>query len=786
MHRKDLPVALYLRHLCLLFILTIPSLLEARVIELAVGPALAYRAQAALDQALPGDTIVLPAGEYTMEQELAIAAPQVTLRGQGIDQTILKYDLQSGGPQGIVVTANYAIIEDLTLRNHPGDGIKSIGVDGIIIRRTKVEWTRRRHPENGGYGIYPVLSRNVLVEDNHIIGASDAGIYVGQSENIVVRRNLVEWNVAGIEIENSQAADVYENEATNNTGGVLVFDLPNLIQAGGRQTRVYRNHIHSNNLRNFAPAGNSVALIPQGTGILIMANDDVEIFENSIEDHNTTSIAIVSYHVTESAITDDRYDPIPEKIYIHHNKMRRAGRFPIKDGNALGFITGLHAFPFRVPHIAYDGIGQSDGTEGFHDAALEGERRICHFENDWDGNQREKFGNFHLHLSSLFSLVPGKLERNAEAFACQLPRLPEVKLDPWPEPASQQVVDNHNKTQAACSMGSGADVNWQAIDYDCPKLDDYKLFTDPLNPRENPNGNGVKYELNSPLFSDYSTKDRFLFLPPDSKMQFQGQGNFKLPVGTVLTKSFAFQADLRQDEETAKLVETRLLIHRSEGWRALVYRWNEDMTEANILYGGEAVPVHFIHHDGKPRSFSYQIPHLQRCSSCHVKQAPIGLQAKFLNHDMGLDGRQINQLEHWQELGLISGLPEDLDDVARLASWQEEGSIEARARAYLDANCAHCHSPSGQANSTGLFLHAEQAMNTNLGICKPPIAAGRGSGGILFDIVPGEPQNSILMERLASVEAGVMMPEIDKGIVHEEGLALIAEWIQQLQGSCKQ
>jgi len=295
------------------------SVAHAKVWSVPASSRLEFDAQEALLRAQPGDTVQLPAGRFAMNQELSITTPFVTLKGAGMNATTLVYGENAGGPQAIISYADHTVVEDLGILDHPGDGVKIIGADGATIRRVRVEWTKRGTVENGAYGLYPVESHNVLVEDNVVIGASDAGVYVGQSDNIVVRRNRVEYNVAGIEIENSQRADVYDNVATNNTGGVLVFNLPNLMVQGGRGTRVYQNFIYENNFKNFAPKGNSVSTVPQGTGILVMGNDDVEIFRNTIERHNTTSIAVVSFHITQRAVQNPRYDSLPEHISNRDN-----------------------------------------------------------------------------------------------------------------------------------------------------------------------------------------------------------------------------------------------------------------------------------------------------------------------------------------------------------------------------------------------------------------------------------------------------------------------------------
>jgi parallel beta-helix repeat protein len=220
----------------------------------------------------------------------------------------------------------------------------------------KAEWTRGSDKDNGGYGLYPVQCTNVLIDRCTAVGASDAGIYVGQSKYIIVRNSKASENVAGIEIENSWYADVHDNEAYNNTGGILVFDLPDLIQKEGGFVRIFRNNIHDNNHINFAPKGNTVGKVPQGTGVMILATRNVEVFDNKIVNNISAGTAIVSYYMTENPINDKSYKPFPSNIYIHDNYYDR----PEVKATSKGRMGMMFRFKLRfgkdVPHILYDGI----------------------------------------------------------------------------------------------------------------------------------------------------------------------------------------------------------------------------------------------------------------------------------------------------------------------------------------------------------------------------------------------------------------------------------------------
>ena len=306
--------------------------------------------------AASGDTITIPKGHHKIQGTLSIEGKEnLVIQGVGMDVSILSFSNQSEGAQGISITNSKNItLEKFTIQDSKGDAIKAQYTDGIIFRHVKVEWTGGPKETNGAYGLYPVQCENVLIEHSISIGASDAGIYVGQSNNIVVRYNEAFENVAGIEIENSYNAEVYENYSHGNTGGILVFDLPDLIQKQGGNVRVYNNRIESNNLFNFAPKGNIVGKVLPGTGIMILACSDVHIFGNTIRNNKSIGTGIVSYFMTEEAIKDSLYSPYTADIHIYNNVYDRWPGFP-----ELGFDIGqLLAVKYgrNTPDIIYDGM----------------------------------------------------------------------------------------------------------------------------------------------------------------------------------------------------------------------------------------------------------------------------------------------------------------------------------------------------------------------------------------------------------------------------------------------
>lgn len=330
--------------------------------------------QSRLLDAQPGEIIDIPEGVFSFDRSLSLTVSGVTIRGAGMDKTVLSFKGQVAGAEGLIVTADDFTIEDLAIEDTKGDGLKVNEGENIAIRRVRVEWSGGPKTENGAYGLYPVQSKNVLIEDSLVIGASDAGIYVGQSQYVVVRNNRAERNVAGIEIENTYDADVYGNVATENTGGILVFNLPNLSQFGAR-TRVYGNKVFDNNTRNFGAPGTAVASIPAGSGVVVNSNDYVEIFDNDITGNKTANIIISSLFSSGLAEggMDEAFDPYPEAIYVHGNRLSDGGRNP--DGLDLQALKIAKFGPTgALPDILWDGYVD---PAKLVDGELPAELRIC-------------------------------------------------------------------------------------------------------------------------------------------------------------------------------------------------------------------------------------------------------------------------------------------------------------------------------------------------------------------------------------------------------------------------
>jgi parallel beta-helix repeat protein len=742
------------------------------VVKLAPGDDLETRTQAALIDAEPNTVIELPAGTFHFKGNLSISVDNIVLRGKGNSAnggTVLNFAGQTSGAQGILATGNNFVVEDLAVEDTPGDGIKMEGNDGVTMRRVRVEWTGGPDEDNGPYGLYPVQTRNVLIEDSIVRGASDAGVYVGQSEIIIVRRNYVYENVAGIEIENSKFADVYDNNTTGNTGGILVFDLPGPPVQGGEATRVFNNRIVDNNEPNFAPPGNIVGSVPAGTGLMIMANDDIEVFGNTITGNRSFATLIVSYYFVNINVRKPSYDPVPEKIYIHDNTMSNNGYNPDGDAALIGLVLGGPQANF------YDssGVGTNAGLLVEFPNGLTADQAICVVDN----GPESSIGQFN--ISVILNGIPGNLDASTDPtrFHCTHASLPPIELEPPVDPADPT---EPNPLELCDVAGTGR--NADAYLADCPNLSDYRLFADASNPLANANG-GVIYDLNTPLFTDYANKYRFVFVPEGARAAYRATDVFDFPVGTIIAKTFTIQADLRLDDSAQDIIETRLLIRRRDGWTALPYIWNSDKSDAVLTKTGGTQPVSWIDKDGLPRFTDYVIPNTNNCANCHGedKLIPIGPTARSLNKAFAYDSGVANQLDHWTAVNILSGAPDDTAAIPSIPLWEDtSANLNDRARGYLDVNCAHCHSPGGAGDTSGLFLDYFRPFGPSVGACKPPVAAGGGSGGLLYDIVPGNSTESIMVYRMASNELEVRMPEIGRSIVHPEGVQLIADWIDAM------
>ena len=317
----------------------------------------------------------------------------------------------------------------------------------------------------------------------------------------------------------------------------------------------------------------------------------------------------------------------------------------------------------------------------------------------------------------------------------------------------------------------------------------------------------IPYDLNTPLFSDYALKLRTVWLPEGEAAKFDPDKTFEFPIGTVISKTFYYVSDtnngnIKETEVTSvwsedrialqnvRLIETRLLVRREQGWVALPYVWNEDRSDAVLKRTGDAQRLTLTRADSSQEDFTYIVPNANQCAGCHATNAttreivPIGPKARHLNRDFTYPEGVKNQLEAWSAAGILKGAPNHTQ-APRNAVWDDlSASLDSRARAYLDINCAHCHNRNGPADTSGLLLEHDAPLGPSLGLCKLPIAAGKGTGGRSFGIVPGEPAASIFTYRMASTDPSIMMPELGRALSHDEGVRLIEEWIAAMDGDC--
>jgi parallel beta-helix repeat protein len=399
-----------------------------QVVVIRPSPNVHEVAQEALIKAKPGDTVEFAEGTFEFPLGLSLRVNGVTVRGKGMDKTILSFKKQEADPAGLFVKADAFAMEDLTVDDAKKDAVKVEGGNGVTFRRVRARWTEGAKSSNGPYGIYPVQCKNVLIEDCVAIGASDAGIYVGQSETIVVRRCRAEGNVAGIEIENSADADVYENVATGNTGGLLVFDLPGLPVKNGKRIRVFRNQVYGNNHPNFAPKGVKVAKVAPGTGMMVMATDQVEVFENQVRDNQTVNLAIVSYLLTSEGTEkekDAEYDPYPENIYVHDNEFSGGGGKPAGPfGLMFGALLGT-----PLPDILYDGILSPRTSPGGRQLYLRDNGPATFADIQW-ADMLPALKASKNEMEGMLKIVghKSKVIRDAKAYEGELPRLKPVAL----------------------------------------------------------------------------------------------------------------------------------------------------------------------------------------------------------------------------------------------------------------------------------------------------------------------------------------------------------------------
>lgn len=918
-----------------------------------------------------GDTIEFAAGTFNFDTTLVLSHKEgITIKGAGMRETILSFE-HSATPEGFGMSHMKGItIEDLTVYDTPGFAVKISDSNHVTLRNMRTMWSSAdgnmdpnvpstldvscngsnaiangysvhgpssvialpSYPENsgsyldkngltrtyvvdetnGGYAIYPVLSKNVLIDNVVALGASDAGVYVGQSNDIIVKNSEALFNVAGYEIENSDRADVFNSVAHCNTAGFLVFDLPGISQFG-EGTRIFDNYAGFNNQPNFAPGG-IVGIVPKGVGMLQLGYDRVEFFGNIVEFNRTLGFVSASHELLEGKPEhpDLRMDLYPEGIHIHDNAFTTNGAFPalptssayecqegtgpelipyvdgdLSDiaGDIIGgevkipcVITSINdSDPSMLPllvqiktlqagdqyvgtgaHIVWDGmydqspndcelapefqsivdntvaedgkpLGKPDyGTTDqptcrynrykfdFSNPSTPTRRHPMYWQcypdaDDLGGNSfsidSRKFMNFVNTDPFTPPLVDIGAHDCEELFGVQLTPIPPAVVEPYSVGTGSGSAPTEAEIIEICEDYQGNSVNYDALQYNCPRLSHYNLFSDPSDPRKGFNGNGIKYELTTPLFSDYASKTRVLFLPAGQAATWvegnlsSANATINFPVGTVIAKTFSFR-----DGNEEEVIETRLLVHRSgeDGsnfWEGLPYLWEKDSdgrrSDATLSISGAKVAVSWNYEDDDPEvgktyigsSDAYAVPHPNQCGSCHnnddrqAGDAPIGPKVRLMNRPVDFGFGAVNQLENLCGSGRLVGCPNDLGvdaatliatNAPRLPRFDVPGdsfnipglqnnnpgndalhNVEVRARAWLETNCAHCHNPKGLASSTGAFFDIFRKVNLNHGICKLPTTAGSASDGRAYDIVPGSAADSIASFRIHTEDSSL-------------------------------
>ncbi|MEN9447649.1 MAG: hypothetical protein RJA25_939 [Bacteroidota bacterium] len=369
-----------------------------------------------------GGVIELPAGKFLLKKGLSIEGKKnVTIKGAGVDKTILSFLNQTEGAEGILATNCQNItFENFTIQDAKGDNLKLKGCDGVHIHHMNSTWTTGADTSNGNYGYYPVECKNVLLENAEVSYCADAGVYVGQSTNVTVRHCYAHHNVAGIEIENCINSDVYKNKAENNSGGILVFDLPKLFQANGRNAKIWDNDCLNNNFQNFGKPGSIVSTIPPGSGMIIMATDSVDVFNNRIIDNKTVGVAVISYFITGKQINDSTYGPYCTAINIHDNTFKRKIAIPDLSTDLGKLLTAT--FKGSID-ILVD--GSSDPKIRDKNGQVPEDKRIC-----IRNNGEIKFGNLNLWKATGRADIMNYKDSDLSKFNCEYKGINGNNLNP--------------------------------------------------------------------------------------------------------------------------------------------------------------------------------------------------------------------------------------------------------------------------------------------------------------------------------------------------------------------
>ena len=772
----------------------------------------------ALETAQPGDVIEIPEGNHSFSRGLTLNTDGVTIRGAGMDKSMLnvlrasdRRGRRSAGECQRLHHRGSSAIEDTV-----GDALKVN--EGSEHRRSAAcarSGPGALHTENGAYGIYPVQTENR--SSSRAPSRSARPTPASTSVNLVdviVRDSRAEYNVAGIEIENTVRADVYDNVATNNTGGILVFNMPDLPQEG-HSTRVFNNQDHQQQYRQLRPAGRCRRRrARRHPGSSVNSNDRVEDIRATRSANNRTANVLISSFFSASYSdreTAPHFDPYP-RDHLHLRQRVQQAPVTAPDRAELEAASSGHVRQ-RTGQLPGHRVGRHQQSRERRSS----EFAICVNNGDVGGDQRRCGQRVRerdrRHGRAQPATTRSSRRSCSRSAACRRRRLTLA----WR--CSADIASVCSALGLACRFSADGDRLRQ------PARPPVAFFQAPDAYPENGSPSGVvvrpgrgtapartdrvssPYDLNAPLFTDYAQKLRAIYLPPGTSATYHEYGSLRLSG--------------RHHHRQNVLLSRKPRLSRR--WCKASYTWSDRADRASIALevqtcwkrgsscvrqtagmpcptsgSGEDAVLHHCRNvsngwtidldDGRRRApLPYIVPTRNECAACHATDhssgdlQPIGPRARHLNR--GYLGGADNQLIQMAASGRLQGLP-DSSEVPANADPDGSGSLAARARSYLDINCGHCHNPQGAADTSGLHLDAATTNTRALGICKPPIAAGQGTGGRSYSIVPGDADDSIIVFRMVTSDPGARMPELGRSLHHQEGIALVSSWIDGLDGRC--
>lgn len=694
-------------------------------------------AQGALQSAIvlagTGETICLAAGTYALRYEVQIDTHGLTLRGAGASETVLDFSSQVLGRSGLSVWSGNVTIEELTVRDTAGDGVRATGVDNAAFRKVAVTWTSEAAGEAAARGLLARDCNGLVIDGCVVSGASGAGIVVSESFRARITGSHTSGNSAGIMVENSQLVEVVDNHVDANGVGIVVADLPRLKTWDGARVKVSANTVEKNNAESLVRPKSILGSVPSGTGVLLLGVDRCEVTGNTIQDNRSVGVMIQSWDsAVYGATKDPKYDPYPQSNWVHDNTLEHNGFDPLGAYGATG----------DLPSLVWDGCADA-GTED-----PKGALRNC-----WSANGAAGYQN----LDRCGTLTDPPTE--IAAVTCELETLN------LPEPCSSRAGCNETAPAAPAPQDGGE------CTIPFPRLSDYGFFGGRMADLE-PEGRVFPYDMTAPLWTDGAVKRRFISLPEEAVIGFREADMWLFPSGTILIMNVGYPVDATDPAGALTLIETRLMVHSHSGWAPHTYLWNADQTEAHLRVGGDVGAFG----DERP----YRVANPNGCARCHKNSGtivPLGPKTRQLNRAVVRGDQTVDQLEWLSQQGVFA-FP--LPPAASLPLQPEPhgaGSLEDRARSWLDAVCGHCHRPGGAAEASGLSLSAPEKDLLARGVCKPVATHGPVPGGHAYDIVPGAPDDSYLVYLLGSTDPAIRMPPLPSLTVDPDGLKLVRDWI---------